>query len=195
VIPDTAETLDAWRAGRLDELVLQVLETLVGEPLLELGRAADMMWMGFGDVVLAPTRVDPDRRLARHRLHVSCPLRLDSAAAVLVASSDIYRRPCEPHSSARFADWDKPGANLFDALVATYWRANEPGSVRVDRISADSFGGLELRLSGDQVIRIFPSRSGADEHWRYFQINSDHDHFVVLPGTDEPIADHAPLSS
>lgn len=193
VTPNDAETLDAWRAGRLHELVTRVLEPLIGEPFMDLGRAADMMWVGFGEEVLAPTQRNPDRRLARHRLHVSCPLRLDSVAAVLIASSDIYRRPRQPHSWVGFDDWDKPGANLFDASVAAYWLAHERGSALVDGISADPFGGLELRLSTGHAIRIFPNRSGVDEHWRYFDINNDDDHFVVVPNTDDRTTGHASL--
>jgi hypothetical protein len=67
VIPDPVETIDAWRAGRLAELVNRVLEPLLGEPFMALGRAADMMWLGFGDVVFAPTpRSRSQGRTSRH---------------------------------------------------------------------------------------------------------------------------------
>lgn len=154
-----------------------------------------MMWMGFGDVVLAPTPLDPERRLARHRIHVSCPLRLDSAAAVVLASSDIYRQPRQPNSGLGAGEWDKPGDNLFDISVAAYWRAHERGSALVDRVSADPFGGLQLRLSSGHAITIFPNRSGADEHWRYFEVNSSEDHFVVVPDADDRIEDYATRSA
>jgi hypothetical protein len=141
VIPDPVETIDAWRAGRLAELVNRVLEPLVGEPFMALGRAADMMWLGFGDVVFAPTPRAPDRRAARHAIHVSCPLRLDSSAAVLIASSDIYR-PRQDRDKSTLFDWDKPGVNLFDASVAAFWSEHEPGSAVLERVDADAFGGL-----------------------------------------------------
>lgn len=179
MIPDTAETIDAWRAGRLDELVTRVLEPLLGERFMKLGRAADMMWMGFGPEELAPTPRDPERRAARHRLHVSCPLRLDSDTGVLVASSDIYRSATDPDSFETF-DWDVPGANLFDASVSAFWAEREPGSAVVDGVRADLFGGVELGLSTSHTIRIFPNRPGANEHWRYFETNADR-HFVVVP--------------
>jgi len=181
VIPDPVETIDAWHAGRLAELVNRVLEPLLGEPFMALGRAADMMWMGFGDVISAPTRRAPDRTAPRHAIHVSCPLRLDSSAAVLVASSDIYRPRQGQDESTPFA-WDKPGANLFDAAVAAFWSEHEPGSTVLERVDADVFGGLHLGLSGGHAINVFPDRSGAEEHWRYFDLSGG-DHFVVLPPT------------
>jgi len=180
VIPDSVETIDAWRAGRLAELVNRVLEPLIGEPFMSLGRAADMMWMGFGGEVFAPTRRNPERRAARHCIHVSCPLRLDSTVAVLIASSDIYRSNQDRGASERFADWDKPGASLFDASVAAFWSKHKPGSAVVERVDADAFGGLQLGLPDGHTIRVFPNRSGAGEHWRYFELGGS-DHFVVVP--------------
>jgi len=179
VIPNEAETGDAWQAGQLGELVTGVLEPLIGKPFMELGRAADMMWIGFGDEVFAPTRRNPERRSARFRLHVSCPLRLDGATGVLIASSDIYRSAQNPDSREEF-DWDKRGANLFDASVSAYWLSHRPGSSVVQSVSADAVGGLELGLSSGHAIKIFPSRSGAGEHWRYFEITGG-EHFVVVP--------------
>lgn len=179
MIPGPVETTGAWRAGRLGELVNRVFEPLLGEPFMTLGRAGDMMWLGFGDVISAPTRRAPARRAARHAIHVSCPLRLDSTAAVLIASSDIYLPRKGQDESTPF-EWDKPGANLFDASVAAFWSEHEPGSAVLERVDADAFGGLQLGLSGGHTIRIFPNRSGAEEHWRYFDLSVG-DHFVVLP--------------
>ena len=50
----------------------------------------------------------------------------------------------------------------------------------LERVDADAFGGLQLGLSSGHAIRIFPNRSGANEHWRYFDLGGG-DHFVVLP--------------
>lgn len=179
MISDPVETVDAWRAGQLGELVNRVLEPLLGEPFMTLGRAADMIWIGFGDVISAPTSRAPNRTAPRHAIHVGCPLRLDSSVAVLVASSDIYR-PRQGRDESTPFEWDKPGANRFDVSVAAFWSEHEPGSAVLERVDADAFGGLELGLSSGHAIRIFPSRSGADEHWRYFDLSGG-DHFVVLP--------------
>jgi hypothetical protein len=111
---------------------------------MEFGRAADMMWLGFGEEMAAPTRRDPDRRCAQHRVHVSCPLRLEHPTGILVASSDIYRPPETPESWDEF-EWDKPGANLFDASLAAYWREYPAGAVIVERASADPVRRLRAR--------------------------------------------------
>ena len=106
-IPGSAETVEAWRAGLLDRLIADVLRPVIGEPFMDLGRAADLIWLGFGEKVDAPTRRDPERRTARHRLHVMCPFRLESNDAILVAASDIYR-PVGAIDSIENFEWDKP---------------------------------------------------------------------------------------
>jgi hypothetical protein len=178
-VPGRSETVAAWRAGLLDRLIADVLEPVIGEPFMDLGRAADLIWLGFGEKVGAPTRRDPERRTARHRLHVMCPFRLDSNDAILVAASDIYR-PVGAADSIENFDWDKPGANLFDASVANFWSDHQPGFAVLDRVGSDTMGGLHLELSSGHTIRIFPNRSGTSEHWRYFAIDAE-DHFVVVP--------------
>jgi hypothetical protein len=96
-IPGRAETVAAWRAGLLDRLIADVLKPVIGEPFMDLGRTADLIWPGFGEKVDAPTRRDRERRIARHRLHASCPFRLDSKDdAILVAASDIYHPVGDP---------------------------------------------------------------------------------------------------
>jgi hypothetical protein len=178
-IPGPTETVEAWQAGRLDRLIADVLEPVIGEPFMNLGRAANLIWLGFGEEVDAPTRRDPERRTARHCLHASCPFRLDSNDAILIGASDIYRPAGEPDSIENF-DWGQPGATLFDASVAAFWSEYEPGFAVLDGVSADPMGGLQLELSSGHTIRLFPSRSGPHEHWRYFPINGEA-HFVVVP--------------
>jgi hypothetical protein len=178
-IPGAAETVAAWRAGVLDGLIADVLKPVIGEPFMDLGRAADLIWLGFGQKVGAPTRRNPERRIARHRLHASCPFRLDSNDAILVAAPDIYRPVGDPDSIENF-EWDKPAANLFDASVAAFWSEHEPGFAVLDRVSSDPMGGLQLDLSSGHTIRIFPNRFGAREHWRYFPFDGER-HFVVVP--------------
>lgn len=139
--------------------------------------------MGFGGEVDAPTRRFPDRQMARHRLHLQCPFRLDSQTAVLTTAADIYRSATAPDSYEAF-NWDIRGANIFDVAVAAFWAEHEPGSLVVEDLKADTYGGLELLLSNGYAIRVFPNRSGISEHWRYF-LADEGPHFVVLDSRPE----------
>lgn len=183
-IPSEDNVLDAWHRGVLDVLISETLKPIVGEPFVELGRAGDLIWIGFGEEVLSPTQRLPDRRLAHHRVHVRSPFRLDSASGAVLAAGDLFLAIDAPDDTPPDFDWDRHGANLFDARIAQFWRAHQPGSAVVEDVKGDPGGGLVMSLSDGTVLRIFPNRSGAVEHWRYFRAG-DEAHFVVLPNRRE----------
>ncbi|AUX33820.1 MULTISPECIES: hypothetical protein [Sorangium] len=54
------------------ERIEQTLRVLVGLPLRYMGRAVDMAWLGFGDMVEVPKRNGWTRWVARHALHLQC---------------------------------------------------------------------------------------------------------------------------
>ncbi len=171
--------MEAWRGGRLGELVLTVLQPLVGERFADFGRAADMIWMGFGNQVAAPTERDPERRCARHRIHVSGLCRLDSQHAIVAASGDIHSAAVDGEDLDQFA-CSAPAANRFDVAVSEYWLRHEAALVTLTRVESDPLGTLALTLSNGHSITVFPDRASSYEHWRYFEIGAEQ-HFVVLP--------------
>jgi hypothetical protein len=181
VPPTDQEVLDAWRQGRLGDVISNALDALVGEGLADLGRASDLLWMGFGEEVSAPGIKDPDRRMARHRLHVQCPWRLDGPDGPVLASRDMYSDPSGPSKTAEDFQWNRPGANLFDFAVEAFSKEHPAGSLVVESVVGDRAGGLDITLSRGFAWRMFPADSWACEHWRYFRAGEDGPHLVVLP--------------
>jgi hypothetical protein len=52
----------------------------------------------------------------------------------------------------------------------------------VEAVSADTYGGAELQLTGGYALQLFPAETGEfshSEHWRLFRPGSDAEHFVV----------------
>jgi hypothetical protein len=181
LLPSSREVINAWHEGTLPTLIRATLRDTLKAPLVELGRAADLIWLGFGEIVPSPTQQLPGRRGARHRLHISCPFRLDANnGKPILAGDDIFQPASLSDGAPANFDWDKPGANRYDAIVESFWREREPGSIVVEDIEADHAGGLTLALSQGYTIRCFPNRSGLAENWRYFFLGGS-DHFVVLP--------------
>ncbi len=192
--PTDDELLRARSDGRVGVVVERVLNELIGLPWRDLGRAADLIWLGFGDDVhrrpLPPyggsdlqRRAEIERQraqpLARHRLHLQCPFRVDTPEGPIVGSQDIYRNARAPHDWMDAGTWQAHGANLFDHRASELGLDPAPGQV-VEAVSADAGGGFSIRLTDGWRIVVAPASATITEFWRYFHADGG-DHFVLFP--------------
>lgn len=195
--PSDDEVLAARDQGRIGALVEGVLAELIGLPLRELHRAADMIVLGFGEDVL-PSPLPPHKGSnfelratmekrnaeprARSRLHVQCPFRLDSPSGPFLGGHDIYRGAEPPHDLLDGDSWTPFGSNLFDRRAAE-GAAIDGSELLVANVSADAGGGFSLSLSEGWSIVVTPASAAIQEFWRFFHVSGD-EHFVVFPEND-----------
>ena len=177
--PSKEGVIEAWKDGTLGDLLEQQLSVLVGEPFRYIGRASDLVWLGFGPLESAPPRPDPDRRVAHYALHVQCPLRLDIESRAAVGSWDIWEQPDAPGRTPEDFEWDVQGANLFDVQAAELNEMLSRDVPTVIRVRADSQGSLTVDMTNELCLRVFPSVSYRQENWRFFVPSGPH--LVVLP--------------
>lgn len=198
-VPSDAEILEARAAGQTAAMVEALLSVLVGEPWMDFGRAADLIWIGFGDLVLREphepsSRISPELRakieqgnrepLAVHRLHVQCTMRVDGPNGPYVGSQDIYKQSEPPND---WFDEDVGHATnyegcLFDARVAEFG-AHTGRPIMVETVSADRAGGFVLRLSDGWSLAVAPASAAIREYWRAFDAGGGR-HFVAFPTTE-----------
>jgi hypothetical protein len=156
--------------------IQQILAHLVGLPLRCIGRAADLLWVHFGEMKEVPARRGDTRSLGDWALHIQCPWRITKPPAILVANGDCYYKADidEPY------DWDAGGESRFDSHAAPLNREFESLPPRVEAVVVDTVGGFSLRLSNGYCLDVFPSNSTGckSEHWRFFQPRKDERHFV-----------------
>lgn len=192
--PSDDDVLLARDQGRIGALIEGVLAELIGLPLRELHRAADMIVLGFGEEVL-PSPLPPyegsnfelrakmEKRnaepRARCRLHVQCPFRLDSPSGPYLGGHDIYRDAQPPHEPMDDDSWTPFGSNLFDRRAAVD-AALDGSELLVTKVSADAGGGFSMGLSEGWSIVVTPASAAIQEFWRYFHVSGD-EHFVVFP--------------
>jgi hypothetical protein len=175
VLPDDTEVLEASERGQLGELVSRVLAALIGQPLADLGHAADLIWIGFGRIVSAPTTRDRNRTIAVHRLHIQCACRLDGPSGVVVGSEDLL-------DSSSGAGAQERETTLFRLRADAFLKEHSDAPIVCEGVkTADSSGGFSLRLSDGHALTVFPATSRIQEHWRYFLAGEPSRHFVVLP--------------
>ena len=157
-------------------VIQKTLTPLVGLPLRCIGRAADLLWVQFGEMRELPDRRGGTRSVGEWALHVQCPWRITRPPAILVARGDCFY---EADSDEPY-DWDAARESRFDRCAAPLNREFESSPPAVEAVVADVVGGFSLRLTGGFIFEAFPDHStGSDsEHWRFFQPGRDERHFV-----------------
>ena len=158
------------------------LAPLCGLGLWAAGRAADMLWLQFGERVRAPTSRSPEREVGEFALHVLCPWRVAGAAGVITGRSDIFV-PSDPDQDEDDFRWDWPGRSIVDRQLKSWIDAHEKQPLRVLQIVVDRCAGFALRLENEYTVEVFPDAFSMPhdirEQWRLLQPGRETAHFVV----------------
>jgi hypothetical protein len=161
---------------------LNDFDVLIGLRLPIVRRAADMLVLHFGDITAHPSG---DGTIGAYALHAQCPWRLDGPIGTVTGRDDlwVYAGP-----GARPPNWshedglslqDKRLANLFIRDESTRSWVNEGDRFVVIAAQQTKCGDVELRLSNEHAILLFPAGSEG-EAWRFFSPGSDR-HLIFPP--------------
>lgn len=156
------------------------LGKLIGLKLQYAGRASNLFWLGFGEMVLVKRRKGTEL-LAEYSLHIQCAWRITKENKILVASRDFYYPRSDSDEEIDSFDWDVQGNNRFDEKIKNLME-DVKGKLIVEGIDSDDIGGLKVYLSEKYVLEAFPDESDDDEDsefWRFFNMKDDSPHFVV----------------
>lgn len=155
--------------------ISEVLQSIVGLPLRRLGRAANMLWLGFGadrEGVSPLGRVRLDSEWA---LHVQCVWRLCQSGRIVIGYRDFYYSI----NGDALDDWDSSGTNCFDVVTAKLRTEFEIDPPTVQRVESDDVGGFMMELERDYRLAVFPDGATENERWRLFQPGMHQPHIVV----------------
>ena len=157
-----------------------VMTPLVGIPLWDAGRAADLLWLAFGQrQTLQDFRGKP-REVGEYALHVQCAWRFVQDEKVVAGNRDLYYprgyKDAKQEIPSGF-NWDVQGANRCDEMLAELFAGGAKQFV-VQRVEVRQAGELALLLEGGLTLQIFPNDSLDSEHWRLFRPGSDEPHWV-----------------
>ncbi len=157
------------------------LNVLLGLQLSIARRAASMRNFQFGAIHQMPRG-----SVGQYALHIQCPWRLESPAGVVTGFSDLW----QPAAEAPDMDWDTWDYDTHDNRQdlqlrhllggydeRTHSLVNHTGLLVVEAVTADSYGGAVIHLSGNYRLVLVPTGSRG-EHWRLFQPQSDAPHLV-----------------
>ncbi|WML52242.1 hypothetical protein RCG17_23105 [Neobacillus sp. PS3-12] len=163
----------------MKEVIISELGKLVGLKLQDAGRASNLFWLGFGDIIQI-IRKGKTQESAEYALHIQCSWRITLNNKIVVASRDFYSPSSEWDGDIEKFDWDIQGNNRFDERIKTFTKDKE--RLKVKKIESDDVGGLKVFLSDGYKLEAFPDSSEDDEqseHWRFFNRKDNSPHFVA----------------
>ncbi|WP_182007553.1 hypothetical protein [Priestia aryabhattai] len=153
---------------------------LIGLNLRYAGRASNLFWLGFGEMI-SVTRRGKTEELAEYALDIQCSWRIIKDDKILVGSRDFYSPRSGWNEENDNFDWDVQGNNRFDERIESFIE-NAKEHVTVERVEPDEVGGIKIFLSQGYLLEVFPDTSEDDEYsefWRFFNRRENSPHFVV----------------
>lgn len=164
----------------MKETIIKETNKLKGLKLRTAGRAAGMLWLGFGEMIPI-TRRGITEEGPEFALHIQCSWRLSANAKIVVAYQDFFVPRSDWMEEDEDFEWDIYGNNRFDERIRGFLNAADEALVVTD-VEVDSLGGLKIFLSARFVLEVFPDSSDEGEYsefWRLFNRRQNSPHLVV----------------
>lgn len=164
----------------LAERITAELQVLIGEPLSDCWRAADMQIFEFGPPKKCRNRKGVEVEGSDMRLHVQCRWRMVDGSQILFARDDLLRPSNDSIPIDEF-DWDKDDS-VLDVVQRSWFDNQRTHPVNVVRVKGDVYGGCRIELDNQLTLELFPcdsDRGEYSEHWRFFGHRPAGSHFVV----------------
>lgn len=156
----------------IDKKVYDVLNQLHGEPVSSIGRWANMLGIGIGNIIKFKNRKGDVVEDSIFALHVQSTWRIvnKTKKEIILASSDFYIPNSSITDEINF-EWDIQGNNLFDEKSQIWLRQSSPLYITDYRLN--NWGDLQIFFSNDNQLDIFTDVSDDTEVWRFFKRQSD----------------------
>jgi hypothetical protein len=179
--------------GHMSDLAKRIfaeLQVLIGQPIADCWRAADMAIFEFGSRHRIVNRKGDEVEVGDISLHVQCRWRVVDAANILFGSDDLYSPADE---SVSFDDFDRDKQESVLDIRRREWIVQcRDKALKVIGVAGDAYGGFQSTIEDGITIESFPCDSIRDEyseHWRLRGHRPDESHFVVagygIEGVDD----------
>lgn len=161
----------------IKKLIEQKLNALLDQPFINMGRASDLLWLSFGEMV-ATTNIKGEEKLkSRYALHIQCPWRLFKGGKLVLELNDMYipRTGLEVSSF----DWEKFGDNRFDEILREF-KSSILSMQLISKITADDEGSLIIDFTNNIKFEVCPDSKERHEFWRFIIFGETSEHFVIF---------------
>jgi len=167
--------------GPFRKQIEDALAPLIGLPLWDSGRAADLAWFALGERRTVKDFRGNPKEVGEYALHVQCAWRITQDDKVLVGRSDLYYPAGYSPEQDEIPDdfnWDVQGANRQDELIRDLFQGGG-NQFRVLGVEVGPAASFNIALERNLSLQVFPQDSSSHEYWRLFRPYRDEPHFVV----------------
>ena len=155
----------------IQKMLAEMRVKLLEKPLTRMGRAADMIWIVFGEDIPGKDFRGEARTFSEYSLHIQCPFHLVHKRNLVVGSHDVYL-PGEGVDADVF-DWTTSERNSFyDEQALNLNTEVFPQTVKA--IDMDEVGTLQIDVGIETYLRVFPNGGAVEEYWRFFAHKGPH---------------------
>ena len=166
----------------IKEQIETTLLILVGHKFNYIGRAANMLDVGFGNDVEYISSINSEkRRVSCFALHVHSSWRLLKDGDICIGQNDFFNhmsgfRTCEENNDVLYIEKE-----VFSETSEELNKILKEKGIEVTRIEATELGDLKIYMEDDYCLELFVDAAGNNESWRFFSnMENDSVHFVVF---------------
>lgn len=149
-----------------------LLNRLIEKPIIEIGHAANMLWMGFGKRIPWANYKGKIVERSTIALHVQAPWRFLRGSQILFAQDDLFISDC-----ACLSDVQKTRESIFEQKSKA-WIKSVP-DVCVVNCTMNLYHDLRIDFSNGDIFEVWSNISEDSECWRMLYFDHNHVHLVV----------------
>ncbi|MCG8351743.1 MAG: hypothetical protein MI924_28585, partial [Chloroflexales bacterium] len=152
---------------------------LVGLPMWDAGRAANLIWIHFGTKRTIQGWKGEPKEVGEYALHLQCAWRIVHLDSIFVAADDCFYPRNDPHQDPPDFNWSVPGVNRCDEQLERLFTTFDPAQLIVQAVETDRVGGFRLLMRNGLALEVFPNISFDSECWRFLCFSRDERDLVV----------------
>jgi hypothetical protein len=141
---------------------MEYTDWLISKDFVDIGRAADMLWLSFGKEITIKIHDQKSRVVNEFALHLQCPWRFIQKGLIILANADIY--DVTNDKDYDYDEWDVLGNNRFDKAVEETMSPMLP--LKVEQFCTDSKRDIKILFGQGLVFETFINASSPSENWR-----------------------------
>ena len=146
-----------------------MLKILEAEKMFDIGRAINLLWISFGDLVVIKNRKGIESERGHFAIHIQCPWRIIYQGELLLGDMDIYTPQADVNESD--FDWSEIGYSIFDEKLIKIKAELLP--IKVISTYLDNTGYIKILFEKDVVFEAMPNGSSKTEFWRFIDFMSN----------------------